>query len=138
MTLEGIEVAVAMKKFMAFGNAKRRDNRVDGAARRHAARSERAVIAGCGKSDFMATHRAKFERSENAHNTQKVGFGCEALQHFGHDQIADNELRRWEMTKRISLGSRTTVEVVDPYRGIDDDHLRGLRSRRMALRSPSQ
>ena len=96
MALEGIEVAVAMKQVMVLDDAKRRDDRVDRAARRHATSPQRAMIARGGNRDFMATDRAKFESGENPLAHPKVGFGGEALQHFGHDQIADDELRRSE------------------------------------------
>ena len=94
MALEGIEVAVAMKQVMVLDDTKRRDDRVYRAAGRHASSPQRAVITRGGNRDFMATHRAKFESGENPLHTAKVGFGGEALQHFGHDQIADDELRR--------------------------------------------
>ena len=52
MALEGIEVAVAMKKVMALSDTKGRDDGVDGAARRHPARSERAMIPRGSNRDF--------------------------------------------------------------------------------------
>src|SRR5208283_1830849 len=138
VALERIEVAVAMKKVMVLDDAKRRDDRVDRAARRHPASPQRAVIASGGNRDFMAAHGTKFESGENPLDTPKVGFGGEALQHFGHDQIADDKLRGREAAERIGFGCRPAIEVVDPHRRIDHDHRRGLRSRRIALRSPSQ
>ena len=99
MTLEGIKVAVAMKKVMAPGYTEGRDDRVNCAARRYAARSERAMVAGGGDCDLIASHRPKLKSSQSTLRDSKVALEGKALKYFCHDQIANHELRRGNPTK---------------------------------------
>src|SRR5579862_156242 len=131
MELEGIEVAVATKKIVASDDTKSRDYRVDSAARSHSPRAERAMVTRSRNRDFMTTHRAKLERGENRSCTPEVDLGGEALQHFGQNQIPDQDPRFGRLVESISRGGWPAVEIVDPNGGIDNRHRRGLRSRRM-------
>ena len=85
VALEGVEVAVAMKKVMSFGDTKCRYNGVDGAANRYPAGTERAMVMRGGKRDLPPDHRAKLERGKNFFRALEGTLGREALQHFGHD-----------------------------------------------------
>src|SRR6266478_6032468 len=128
-----------MKKVMALGDTKCRDNRVDSAARRHSARSERAMVMRGGNRDRATSDSAKFERLEHLFRAPKLIRRRKALQHLGHDQIANHQqLAALQPVERIGFRGWPAVEIVYPYRGIDHDHRRDLRSRRIAFRSPSQ
>jgi len=138
MTFEGIEVAVAMKKVMALNDAERSDDRIDGTPRSNASCSECAMVA-CSSSCYIATaHRAKFEQRECSRHALKISFGREASQHFRHDKVAYKYLCFKYSVESVGLIGNAPVEIVDPDRRVDHRHLRGLRSRRIAFRSPSQ
>src|SRR5260370_41957885 len=78
--LERIKVAVAMKQFMALGDAECRDERVDGSAHRHSTCAKRSVISSGGERDFAAHHWPEFERREVPAHPAKSGCRAKTLE----------------------------------------------------------
>lgn len=68
--LEGIEVAVAVKKGMTVGEAERRDQAIERFAYRFAPATQRSVVSGRSGREFEA---ARFKDLELAKLPQDIG-----------------------------------------------------------------
>src|SRR5260370_40459148 len=137
--LERIKVAVAMKQFMALGDAECRDERVDGSAHRHSTCAERSVISSGGERDFAAHHWPEFERREVPADAVKIEIRAKSLQDFSENQIAYKQVLGCEpLVEQIGFPSRAAVEVIDPDRCIHPSHERPstIPTRRMVTALP--
>jgi hypothetical protein len=121
--LEWIEVTVAVQERVTVTKAERRNEAVDGLANGTALGSEPAVILGGSDSQFNATRFEDLETAQIAQNACGFFIGRQALENLTDHQIEQSKsLTRELLVQPIGLGRRDVVEVINPYRCVDNDH----------------
>lgn len=132
---ERLEIPVAEQQGVAALQAAGGDQGVDGLAGRDAEGAQGPIVPRGLQRDVAAADLDQGEGAERRQSAVEVALACEALQHFGQDQVADGQgLDAQQAVQALDLRGRDAPEEVDPDAGVDEDHP----SVRIASRSPSQ
>ena len=118
-----IEIVIAVLERVAFTQAECRDKAVDGLANRTALGAKTTVIAGDRCSKLQAAGLEQLEAPQVPQNTRSFFIGRESLKDLADHQVEQPErLTRELLVEPVRLGRRDVIEIIDPYRRIDDDH----------------
>src|SRR5579885_250036 len=136
MTLEGVEIAIAMQQFVTMGDTKGRDQRIDCLADGDAALPEGSKVPRSCDGGVAPPDRHALQLLQLPTRPMKIQVRAEALQDFSQDEIPQQwPLRGQQAIQQIGFAGPPPVEIIDPDRAIYEDH---AGSRRIASRSPSQ
>src|SRR5581483_6226361 len=112
-----------MQQRVPTENAKRGDEYVDRLADRDTSSPQRAVITDAAQRDIFAQHVFIGKRRHQPAGPAEVCRSIETAQHLTPDQVAGKQIFVAEQRlKQVGFGRRRTVEVIDPYRAVDEQH----------------
>src|SRR5215469_12026829 len=138
MTLERVEVTIAMKQLVIFDNAEARDKRIDSLAHGDSPTPQCAKILRCRDCNGSSPNRHTLQYIQLPTHAMEVQVRAKTLQNLDQDQVAEQgPLSGQQTVQQISFRRWPPVEVINPDGRIDQDHSLTKRSRRIASRSPS-
>src|SRR5216684_9279099 len=138
--LKSLEIPVAMKQGVPLTQAERRDQAVDSFPNGVAAASKGSIVSRGVASQRHASCREHLQLQQLLFSRLRRRFVAEALQHFAQDDVGQPQTLPVELPAQPRrLRVSRALQIVDPDRGVDDDHAYfAVRPRRDALRSPFQ
>src|SRR5271167_3010803 len=123
MFLEGIEIMVVVEQFMACFQAESCDQAVNGLAHRVASPPQRPVVLGGGHRQIDSARIEELEVQKFAPHLSKINVSPDSLQYLAQDQVGQPQtLPAQFLIKPRRLLVRDATQIVNPYRGINDDH----------------
>src|ERR1700676_2544254 len=130
---EGIKIPVVVQQVVPAFDATGSDHSIDGFANGHAEVAQCAEVFRRLNRDFLSAQFYDDQRSQHFSGSFEVSIVDETLQDFREDQVSDSSgIMAKQSVKDFGLSSDRSLEVVDPYAGIDQNQ----RSLLIALRSP--
>jgi hypothetical protein len=91
MTLEWIEVAVAVKERVTVPDAVRRDDAIDRLSYGYAAGSQRSIVSCGGNGCFLAARIEYGKGIQLASNLSEGLFVSNSLQHFAQNEVSEGQ-----------------------------------------------
>ena len=89
----------------------------------------RTVVARTGRGEGASRHGLEYEGVRGCTRSTHVVVTTKALQNFGEDEVANDDwFQAGDAVGQSGFPGPDAVEVIDPDRGIDNDH----RSRRIS------
>ena len=114
---------IVVQQLVDVLNAKRGDETVNGFANGEPLFSQSAIISGALHGEIEVQHLSLFQFTQRHTCGLKILILLKALQDFAQDQIADQDrLVQQETIQILGLRRNLAVEIIDPDRGIYEDH----------------
>jgi hypothetical protein len=121
--LEWIEIAIPMQQGVLLAEAKRLDKAIDRLEDRMTATPERSVVARGVANQVDAAGLEDLELEQLPLDSDRSRLVANTLKHFADDQIRDAKPLPIELRiEPVRLRVPDAAEVIDPDRGVDDDH----------------
>src|SRR5579884_3931708 len=129
------KIAIRVQQIIIAENAARGDHRIDGLANGDTRPAQHSKVSCRLNRDIPPCQIHNGEGCQKSAHLLEFPLLGEPLQHFGQNQVADGQgFGPEELVKLFGLRCDCSVKIVDPYAGIDQNHLSVL----IALRSPCQ
>jgi hypothetical protein len=121
--LEGLEIAVAVQEHVTFAKAERGDEAVNRLANGSPAGAKVAIVARRSGGELDSAGLEDLEFAEVAQHSGGLVLRREPLEDLAEHEIEKPHRLTLDLSvEPVRLRGRRAVEVVDPDRGVDDDH----------------
>jgi hypothetical protein len=122
-SFERIEISIAVQQRELLADTQRGNEATDRFPHRVPAAPQRPIMPRRFSRQVNAACLQHFKLQQLALHIGSRGLIPNALEHFAENEVGDSKTLALELcVEPIRLGIRHTTEVVDPDRGIDDDH----------------